>query len=101
MIAIVLSLSILLPSAVKLSHVFLHHEHEVCENDNNGDTHFHQVDLECEFYKFKLSKSHYYLVYDYDDNTNNIIVLESLPYYFSTHNHQHLTRHLRGPPSLI
>ncbi len=90
-----------MPSAVKLLHAFNHHKHDVCDNDNNGYTHFHKTDLDCEFYKFKLTKNQYFLVYDYGDNFSFLSSSESSLHYISLKDHQHLTRHLRGPPSLV
>ncbi len=79
--------------------MFNHHEHEVCTNDNvDTNTHFHEFDLDCEFYKFKLTQNQYFLVYDYDENLKFSKTSESLSYYISFNNHQHLTRQLRGPP---
>lgn len=101
-LAFTLALSVLLPTAVKLSHVFNHHEHEVCENDDaDTSTHFHEFDLDCDFYKFKLTQNQYFLVYDYDETLKISDASESLPYYISFNDHQHLTRYLRGPPQLI
>ena len=50
---IVLSITLILPSFVKLSHSFAEHEHIVCSTPQ--DTHFHSYDLDCAFYKFKIS----------------------------------------------
>lgn len=44
-----------MPSLVKFSHVFSHHEHTVCEGDYA--LHFHEFDIDCEFYKFKLNNA--------------------------------------------
>lgn len=101
-LAITLTLSVLLPTAVKLSHVLNHHKHEVCSSDDSeSNTHYHELDLDCEFYKFKLNQNQYFLVYDHDDSLEFSRTSKSLPYYISFHNNQHLTRFLRGPPSLI
>ncbi len=102
MLAITLTLAVLLPTAIKLSHVFSHHEHEVCANDySNSKTHYHTLDLDCDFYKFKLSQNQYFLVFDYDVNLEFSSTLQSLSYYISKNNHQHSTRFLRGPPQLV
>jgi len=53
--SIVLLLTLLTPSAVKLAHVFQDHKHEVCLEQHK--THLHTLDLECEFYKFKINNS--------------------------------------------
>jgi hypothetical protein len=97
--AIVLVLAVLLPSVVKLTHVFNHHKHEVC--NEKFDTHFHQSDLECDFYKFKLTTQYYF--------KNNLIQMVSIEtnfkitdsqYEFAS-NYQKLQTALRGPPRLI
>ncbi len=50
---VILVAALLTPSFVKLFHIFENHEHAICVNQQ--DTHFHKVDLDCEFYKFKLN----------------------------------------------
>ena len=50
--AILLTVSIAVPSIVKFTHIFEDHKHEVCTNYNT--THFHEFDVDCEFYKFKI-----------------------------------------------
>ena len=101
-LSLVLIVSVLLPSAIKLSHTFNHHTHQVCKNDEDAsNTHFHEVDIDCEFYKFKLSPNQYFLVYDYDKSPEIYGLLWSSSHYISFNNHQQFTRQLRGPPSLI
>lgn len=48
----VLVAALFLPTAAKFAHLFNHHKHEVC----NGEpaAHLHTLDLECDFYKFKV-----------------------------------------------
>lgn len=48
-------LAFLLPSAVKMMHVFERHQHEICYGES--DAHFHTLDIECEFYKFKINSA--------------------------------------------
>lgn len=100
-LAIVLALAVILPSAIKLSHAFNHHTHEVCENDNNADEHFHEADLDCDFYKFKLTNQYYVSLTSQDlisfDNNYKITVSQ---YHFVS-DFQRLQTALRGPPQLI
>ncbi|TYB76475.1 hypothetical protein ES674_11455 [Bizionia myxarmorum] len=91
-----LVLAVLLPAAVKMGHVFENHVHEVCLNKSTA--HFHTLDLECEFYKFKLS-NHFFPIPD------NFDVLETLENHaISTSQYvflsafQQLPFSLRGPP---
>jgi hypothetical protein len=99
--AILLVLTVLLPSVVKLTHAFNHHQHEVCENDNTHQTHFHELDLDCDFYKFKLTKIQYFKLYEYDIKHRTAYFKPSSKYNTSFYNHQQLTRFLRGPPQLV
>lgn len=61
---IILVAALLTPSVVKLHHLFEDHAHAVCVNTQ--DTHWHEVDLDCEFYKFKLNTqfSHSFVAVD-------------------------------------
>lgn len=100
-LAFTLALTVLLPSVLKLSHTFNHHEHEVCDSDNQHDTHFHELDLECEFYKFKLTKTHFFELVKSETLTPKTPSKLASSYYISFNNHQQLTRFLRGPPQLM
>lgn len=98
-ITLALVISIVIPSVVKFSHVFTHHEHKVCLGEKS--THIHEVDLDCDFHKFKLNNS-YYPPLDYQS------LFCETPYYklsFLTYkflnNHQPLSFSLRGPPILV
>jgi hypothetical protein len=100
-VAFVLTLAVLLPSAVKLNHVFTHHEHEVCENDGTNTTHFHETDLDCEFYKFKLTKT-YYLDLNPVNETSKIFNNKTeVSYYLFLRTHKENNSYLRGPPALV
>jgi len=100
-LAFTLALSVLFPSAIKLSHAFNHHEHEVCDIDNEQKTHFHELDLDCDFYKFKLSKNQFFVFSETEEKPELPYLKENLEYYISFHNHQQLLRFLRGPPQLV
>lgn len=52
-LTLILVFTFLLPSAVKFMHVFEHHKHEVCYGESVA--HFHTLDVDCEFYKFKIN----------------------------------------------
>lgn len=98
-IAMLLMLAMLFPTALKLSHTFNHHTHEVC--DGFSDTHFHSLDLECEFYKFKIQKDFIFDVAVHSEfESTAIIHFQSVLYFFS-YNHQHLSFSLRAPPVLV
>ncbi len=93
---ILLVLAILLPAAVKVAHVFENHKHEVCINKST--THFHSLDLECEFYKFKLAT----YVFQVPENFNFLDVQDNhkiaTSQYFFLSPFQQLHFSLRGPP---
>ncbi len=100
-LTLVLVTSLLVPSAVKFAHIFTHHKHkhEVCKGEKS--THLHEIDLDCEFYKFQLNKN-----YISSLQYNNFFC--EVPHYkvsFLTYkflnNHQPLSFSLRGPPSLV
>ena len=90
-----------MPSAIKLTHAFNHNEHIVCEDDSNHSTHFHQSDLDCEFYKFKQTNTFYFTFINYCDIVVNSNYHHQFTYYSFLNSHQHLTSYLRGPPQLV
>ncbi|MFL1013202.1 hypothetical protein [Flavisericum labens] len=90
---------LMLPASVKVIHIFEHHEHKVCNGDSS--THFHQVDLDCEFQKFQLNHN-----FNLPDQHIEIfscqeISLKSVSQYFFISEYQRLPFSLRGPPALI
>lgn len=98
-LSILLLVSILTPSVVKLAHVFENHKHEVCLNTQT--THFHTLDLECEFYKFKVNNT-------FTISTFNIKLVAAKKsqksinsQYSFTSYYQPLAFSLRGPPLLV
>ena len=100
-LAIVLVCAVLFPSVVKLSHVYNHHEHFVCTDDVDHSTHLHQIDIDCEFYKFKLN-NHFYAELAYSNNTSHEIYNKTnLSYYIFLRTHQQHTSHLRDPPHTV
>ena len=107
--AIVLVLATLTPSFLKFVHAFENHKHEVCTNPQT--THFHSLDLDCEFYKFKVQTQAYKEALDFSFlefnhlansllgtfNSFNKSVLLNYNITFNTH---FSSFYLRGPPSL-
>lgn len=97
--ALLLVASLFTPAAVKFAHIFEHHKHVVCSGDDS--THIHQVDLECEFYKFQLNT--HFLLPDDNDNwlcTSHHYQTPIVTYKF-LNNHRQLSFSLRGPPVLV
>jgi len=98
-IAIVLLLAVMLPSAVKFTHVFENHKHEVCLD--NITSHMHETDVECEFYKFKLNTQYYtFFEISFLNIEDNFLKINNTLYNFK-YNHQQLSYSLRGPPFLV
>ena len=98
-IVILLSMILLVPLFVKLDHIFAGHEHEVCTTP--GDLHFHNLQLECKFYDFRLN-TYYYK----SPEVIEILVLQNIEeivvsqYHFISH-YQRLQFSLRGPPAYV
>ncbi len=90
---------LLVPIAVKFAHIFEHHNHIVCKGDNS--THIHQVDLECEFYKFKLNKNFTYSLFNIDLFLEKSEAQQIISQYHFLSEYQRLQTSLRGPPVLI
>ena len=93
---ILLSMFLLAPLFVKLNHIFEHHKHEVCKTPNK--LHFHNLQLDCNFYYFRLNTNYYQ-----PTEVIEISVLEDIQvtivsqYKFISH-YQRLQFSLRGPP---
>lgn len=98
-LSILLLITILTPSVVKLMHVFENHAHEVCID--NQKTHLHTLDLECEFYKFKVNNT-----FTLPNIKVDFLVLKvdykliQSEYSFET-NYKPLHFSLRAPPQLV
>lgn len=96
---LLLTVTLLLPSAVKFSHVFSHHEHEICYGEYQ--THMHNLDLDCSFYKFKLSSQFTIPNFSFEIiNTQYDFNLVKSQYLFLSE-YQALHFSLRGPPQLV
>lgn len=100
-LAVVLVLAVLLPSAVKFNHIFSHHSHKVCDNDDSSDTHFHESDFDCNFYKFKLTNNLFLEISNFEIITKKTVSQHLSSYYISSTNYQPLSRFLRGPPQTV
>ena len=98
-LTILLVVTLWVPSAFKIAHVFEHHKHEVCEG--GGSTHIHQVDLDCEFQKFSITH-HFQLPKEFIEffQTLSPSRTYNLTYKF-LNNHRSLSFSLRGPPVLV
>jgi type III secretory pathway component EscR len=98
-LALSLALIVLAPVAVKFAHVFSHHNHKVCQD--NSTTHFHEIDVDCNFYKFKLNNNTPLVFTDYDFFIPKKEHSEIISHYFFLSKYQQLHVSLRGPPALV
>jgi hypothetical protein len=92
-------IALMVPSTLKLLHVFKHSDHKVCVGINS--THIHNIDLDCEFQKFQLTT--FFNIPDFNFavfQPKKILNLIESQYFFLS-KYQHLQFSLRGPPSLI
>ncbi|MBT8305000.1 MAG: hypothetical protein KJP09_11060 [Bacteroidia bacterium] len=98
-ILVALTLALLAPSTVKLFHFLADHEHVICNSYSSN--HYHESDVECDFYKFKVSKIYAYLISN-DSSVKNPgeHSLITSRYDFIS-NHLELSFSLRGPPVLV
>lgn len=96
LIAVLLLVAFILPSAVKFTHAFNHHQHEICLGD--ATTHLHKYDADCNFYKFQVNKnftlSNFEAGFFIEKEINAQI---TKPYAFLS-DYQQLHFSLRGPP---
>lgn len=95
---LILAVILLLPSTVKFMHIFEHHKHEVCYGES--DAHFHTLDVDCEFYKFKLN-----VPFTIPEPFVHIIAYNEIKQIITTDysflsDYQRLHFSLRGPPAI-
>lgn len=92
---------ILVPSVIKFSHVFTHnqHKHEICKGEKS--THLHELDLDCEFYKFQLNNNFTLSFFNIDLISLKDKQTKISPHYSFLSKYERLHFSLRGPPSLI
>ena len=95
-ITLLLVVSLLIPTVVKFTHIFSHHEHEVCLGEKT--THLHELDLDCSFYKFKLNNNVTFSFFNVDLISPQEEQFEILSLYSFLSKYQRLHFSLRGPP---
>lgn len=96
-LVILLAIVLLTPTAVKFTHLFNHHKHEICKGEYQ--THLHKTDVECNFYKFKLNNSFHTVNTFYEIEIPKIVNHKINSQYFFLSKYQKLHFALRGPPS--
>lgn len=95
-ITLILVMTLMVPSAVKFSHLWTHLHHEVCNGE--PQTHLHTADLDCSFYNFQLSTPFTIptIEYDFVQYKDNHSIFDSYYSYLSESQQLHFS--LRGPP---
>lgn len=95
-IIITLVITLIVPSFVKLAHAFENHKHNTCVKTQK--THFHEFNLDCEFYKFKTSPQ-IAVSFDFvEDLETETLISPILSQYQFISDYQKLSFSLRGPP---
>lgn len=96
---VILIVALLVPSVVKFSHILEDHKHEVCKGE--FQSHFHEVDLDCEFYKFNLNNGILFEIAHLEllQVEHNQEFLQE--HYIFLQGHQQCNAYLRGPPFLV
>ena len=95
-LVVVLTIVLVTPIFVKLNHIFEDHKHEVCKTPYTK--HFHELEIDCEFYDFRLNTE-----FSYSYGSLEIPFLKEISdsiisqYSFVSH-YQQLQFSLRGPP---
>ncbi len=95
-LVVLLSIVLVTPLFVKLNHIFEDHKHEVCKTPTK--THFHELEIDCQFYDFKLNTE-----FNYSFTSTEIPVFKKVTesiksQYFFLSDYQQLQFSLRGPP---
>ena len=98
LLSIVLTVAVLAPAMIKYTHGFQDHEHEVCFG--KSESHLHELDIDCEFFKFKLNTQyvHVHKLFSTIDIEHTTPIITS--HYQLISDYQKLSFSLRGPPSL-
>ena len=94
-----LVLTVVCPSVIKLNHVFTHHKHRSCEEDKSITTHFHEADIDCDFYKFKLTNHLFIFINDDDSLIDETTTSPAVSYYNTFKDYTYFTTSVRGPPN--
>ncbi|WP_452220765.1 hypothetical protein [Lacinutrix salivirga] len=99
LITLIVVVAVLLPSIIKFSHALENHKHDVCTDYQTS--HFHTIDLDCEFYKFNINTlaSFTPLSFDIFIPNNNFSITTSQYLFISEY--QRLGFALRGPPQVV
>ena len=98
-LVVVLTIVLVIPIFVKLNHIFEDHKHEVCKTPYTK--HFHELEIDCEFYDFRLNTEINYSVASVDIPFLREITQSIISQYRFVSNYQQLQFSLRGPPQIV
>lgn len=97
--AFTLALLLLVPTFVKFNHMFAHHKHDICLGEKS--THLHELNTDCDFYKFNLSHAYTFTYFEFSLFIPKKQTLSIVSQYQFLSKYQRLQIALRGPPVLI
>ncbi|MGA8854006.1 MAG: hypothetical protein WB492_07505 [Christiangramia sp.] len=89
---------ILLPSTVSFSHIFLGHDHKLC--DNYAEQHYHKKSLDCDLHKFHKNPALSLAFPEYEIFREKSEEKLSFNYYEFLNDYEPLAYDLRGPPNV-
>lgn len=98
-ITFVLAITLLLPYGAKFAHIFAHHKHDICKGEKA--THLHELNTDCDFYKFKISNPFTFTFFNFELISSQEPSLEIVSQYQFLSKFQRLQTALRGPPAFI
>ncbi|MGE5943195.1 MAG: hypothetical protein ACM31G_02540 [Flavobacteriales bacterium] len=96
--AFALALVLLVPTVVKFNHIFANHKHDICQGETS--THLHELNTDCDFYKFKLSTSYTFTCFNFNVFIPKENALQIVSQYQFISEYQRLQTSLRGPPQI-
>jgi len=96
--AFVIALVLLVPSVVKFNHIFANHEHDICQGEKS--THLHELNTDCDFYKFKLTTPFTCICFNFSLFVPKETPLQIVSQYQFISKYQRLQTSLRGPPQI-
>lgn len=98
-VALLLAISLLSPAINKFAHLFTHHKHDICKGEKS--THLHELNTDCDFYKYKVHHHYTFNLFEYRIFTPKIQSPEIISQYHFLSDYQRLQTALRGPPALV
>jgi len=95
-LVVILAVILVTPLFVKSYHLFEDHKHEVCKTPNTN--HFHEYEIDCEFYDFTLNTNFFQSSASMEIPEVSELHKPILSQYHFISDYQQLQTSLRGPP---